>query len=185
MNLLETLLNAQGGQLVGQLAQNFGLNQSQAAAALQHLVPMLAGGVQNNLGQQGGLEALTAALQGGNHSRYLDDHTQLARPSTVDDGNAILGHLFGSKEVSNQVADHAATNTGISSGILKQMLPVVASMVMGAMAKRAVGGGARSNSQAGMGGGQPSALGGLLNTFLDSNIDGSIVDDVLGMLFKR
>lgn len=183
MNLLETLMNAQGGNLVGNLAQNFGLDQSQATAALQHLVPMLAGGVQKNMNQAGGLEAIAGTLQGGNHARCLDDQSALTQPSAVTDGNAILGQLFGSKEVSRQVADHAATNTGIDSGILKQMLPVVASMVMGAMQNHA-GGGALSNSQAGMGG-QSSGIGGLLNSFLDSNKNGSIVDDVLGMLLKR
>ncbi|MBI2802870.1 MAG: hypothetical protein HYX63_21790 [Gammaproteobacteria bacterium] len=34
-------------------------------------------------------------------------------------------------------------------------------------------------------GGQSTPIGGLLNSFLDSNKNGSIVDDVLGMLFKR
>ncbi len=184
MNLLQTLLEAQGGQLVGKLAQNFGLDQAQASAALQHLVPMLAGGVQRNANQAGGLDSIINALQSGNHEQYLDDHTQLTQPQAVDDGNAILGHIFGSKDVSRQVAAHAATNTGIDAGILKQMLPVVASMVMGAMKQHAVGGGL-TNSQAGMGGGAQSPLGGLLTSFLDSNKDGSVVDDVLGMFFKR
>ena len=184
MNLLQTLLEAQGGQLVGKLAQNFGLDQAQAGAALQQLVPMLAGGVQRNANQAGGLDSIINALQGGNHEQYLDNHTRLTQPQAVDDGNAILGHIFGSKEVSRQVAAHAATNTGIDAGILKQMLPVVASMVMGAMKQRAVGGGL-TNSQAGMGGGAQSPLGGLLTSFLDSNKDGSVVDDVLGMFFKR
>ena len=110
---------------------------------------MLAGGVQRNATQAGGLDSIISALQGGNHEQYLDDHTQLAQPQALDDGNAILGHIFGSKDVSRQVAAHAATNTGIDAGILKQRLPVVASMVMGALKQHAVGGGL-TNSQAGM-----------------------------------
>lgn len=145
---------------------------------------MLAGGVQRNATQAGGLDSIISALQGGNHEQYLDDHTQLAQPQALDDGNAILGHIFGSKDVSRQVAAHAATNTGIDAGILKQRLPVVASMVMGALKQHAVGGGL-TNSQAGMGGGAQSPLGGLLTSFLDSNKDGSVVDEVLGMFFKR
>jgi hypothetical protein len=183
MNLLQTLLEAQGGQMVGKLAQNFGLDQSQASAALQHLVPLLAGGVQRNMGQTGGLEALLGALKGGNHSRYLEDTSHIASPTTVTDGNAILGHLLGSKDVSRQVATHAATNTGIDASILKKMLPVVATMVMGAMNKQAAGGGL-SNMQPGASAAQ-SPLGGLLSSFLDANKDGSVVDDVLGMLLKR
>jgi hypothetical protein len=185
MNVLETILGAQGGQLVGKLAQNFGLDQSQASAALQHLVPMLAGGVQRSVGQQGGLESIFNALQGGNHDQYLDDHTQLGQQQAVDDGNSILGQIFGSKDVSRQVAAHAANNTGIDASVLTKMLPVVASVVMGAMKQRAGGAGGLSNLQAGLGGGGQSPLGGLLTSFLDHNRDGSVVDDVLGMLLKR
>ncbi|MSR14147.1 MAG: hypothetical protein EXR86_06185 [Gammaproteobacteria bacterium] len=67
------------------------------------------------------------------------------------------------------------------------MLPVIASMVMGAMTKQAAGAGL-SNLQREPGansGGAASPLGGLLTAFLDTNKDGSVVDDVLGMLFKR
>jgi hypothetical protein len=184
MDLLQTLLQAQGGQLVGQLARNFGLDQAQAGAALQQLVPLLAGGAKRNIGESGGLDGLLGALQTGDHSRYLEDPSHLGRASTVMDGNAILGHLLGSKEVSRQVADHTASNTGIDATVLKQMLPVVATMVMGAMSKYAAGGGL-VGQQIGGGSTQQSPLGGLLTTFLDTNKDGSVIDDVLGMLFKR
>lgn len=182
MNLLQTLLDAQGGQLVGKLAQNFGLDQAQASAALQQLVPVLAGGVKRNLGQTGGLEGLLGALQGGNHGRYLEDASHLDNDATVNDGNAILGHLLGSKDVSRQVATHVAGSTGIDSGILQQMLPIVASMVMGAMHKQTTGAGFSSVQPAAA---SQSPLGGLLTSFLDTNKDGSVVDDVLGMFFKR
>ena len=61
---------------------------------------------------------------------------------------------------------------------------MVASMVMGALKQHAVGGGL-TNSQAGMGGGAQSPLGGLLTSFLDSNKHGSVAGEVLGMFFKR
>ena len=85
---------------------------SQHSAALQQWVPMLAGGVQRNATQAGGFDSIISALQGGNHEQYLDDHTQLAQPQALDDGNAIPGHISGSKDVSREVAAHAATNTG-------------------------------------------------------------------------
>ncbi len=61
-------------------------------------------------------------------------------PGGVADGNGILGHLFGSKEVSRAVADHAAQATGIGQDILKQMLPALASMVMGGLFDQTAGG---------------------------------------------
>lgn len=201
-NLLQTLLDANGGQLVGQLARNFGLDEAQAGAALKQLVPAVAGGLRNNLGQAGGLEALLGALQNGQHARYVDQPDVLGQPDTVNDGNAILGHLFGSKDVSRQVAARAAQGAGLDASLLKKMLPVVAAMAMGAMNKQAAG--SAMNSGAGgvggagglgdllgglLGGGGGAraggGAGGLLGAMLDHDRDGSIVDDVLGMLLKR
>ena len=128
------------------------------------LVPALSAGVKRNAGQQTGLDGLIGALK---------------------KGNKILGHLFGSKDVSRQVAAHASEQTGVSSSILKKMLPVVATMVMGGLSKQ-------SNSSGGalaglLGGGNQQSGGGqsLLTSFLDADGDGSVADDLLGMLFKR
>lgn len=179
MNLLETLLQAQGGGLVQQMAQKFGLDESQAGSAISALLPALAGGLQNNISQPGGLDGLLGALTSGNHAKYIDDPSALANPEAVQDGNGILGHLLGSKDASRAVATQAAAQTGIGADILKGMLPMVATMVMGSLSKNA----ATSNLQAGAaapGGGMM----GMLSGFLDTNKDGSIADDVLGMAQK-
>jgi hypothetical protein len=52
-------------------------------------------------------------------------------------GNDVLSQLFGSKEISNAVAAQAAATSGVGQAILKQMLPVIASMVMGGLFKSA------------------------------------------------
>jgi Carboxypeptidase regulatory-like domain/Bacterial protein of unknown function (DUF937) len=61
------------------------------------------------------------------------DRLQIRSHRRVD---GILGHIFGSKDVSRQVASRASAQTGISESVLKGMLPVVAAMAMGAMSKR-------------------------------------------------
>lgn len=182
MSLLKTILEAQGGAAVGQLAKQFGLNSSQANSALAQLIPALSGGLKKNV-NQGGLGSLISALSKGNHQQYLDNPSQLANQDTTLDGNAILGHLFGSKEVSRQVAGRTANNTGIDSSILKKMLPVVATMLMGGLSKQSSAGanlaqmlGAKQN--------QSSGLEGLLTSFLDEDGDGSMVDDLLGKFLK-
>ena len=187
MNILEALMAAQGGGAVKQLGQQFGLGDDQASAALSALVPALAAGLAKNATRDGGLEGLTKALAGGRHGSYLDDLGSLTRPETVADGNGILGHILGSKDVSRQVAAQAAASSGVGPDILKQMLPVVAAMVMGAMAKRATGapaglpGGLGANLGAGGAGG---GLLDMLTPMLDRDRDGSVVDDVTGMLGK-
>jgi hypothetical protein len=188
MNLLESLMAAQGGDAVSQLGRQFGLGDEQAGAALSALVPALAAGLARNATRDGGLEGLTAALSGGRHAGYLDDLGSLTRAETVADGNGILGHILGSKDMSRQVAAQAAASSGLTPDLLKQMLPVVAAMVMGAMAKQASGRGAAAGLPGGLGANLGGASGGglldMLAPMLDKDRDGSVADDVAGMLGK-
>jgi hypothetical protein len=177
MNILEAMLAAQGGGAARQLGQQFGLNESQVSSAVSALVPALAAGFQRNMATPQGLESLAAALGGGQHQRYVDDPNVLGLHETTADGNGILGHVFGSKDVSREVATRAAAQTGISEGVLKSMLPVVAAMMMGTMSRQSQAG----QPQAGPGAGGGSLLG-MLAPMLDANGNGSMVDDVIGML---
>ncbi len=173
MNILESLLNAQGGgmqqQLGQQLGQQFGLNASQTQAALGALLPVLAGAVNQNARAPGGLEGLLGALGTGQHGRYIEQPDLLGQPQSVQDGNGILGHLLGGKEVSRELASRASAQSGIGADILRKMLPVLATVVMGGLAKQMSGGGAAMggspggglNSGAGGGAGGLSGLGGL------------------------
>ena len=97
MDMLESILNAQGGGATRQLGKQFGLDDSQVSSASSVLVPALAAGFQRNMSSPQGLEGLTSALGGGQHQRYLDDGSALSRGETIADGNGILGHVFGSK----------------------------------------------------------------------------------------
>ena len=72
----------------------------------------------------------------------------LELPETVDDGNGILSHVFGNKNVSRQVASRAAGRTGIGADLLKRMLPMVATLVMGTLARRTSGAAASRRPQA-------------------------------------
>jgi hypothetical protein len=182
MDLLETLLKAQSGGALNQLASQFGLREDQAASAVQNLVPALAGGLQRNI-SQGGLESLLGALTKGQHQRYLDDPSTLGSESTREEGNGILGHILGSKDVSRQVAARASANTGINESILKKMLPVVAAMAMGAMSKQTAGAGSRIPSPGAASGAGGNILG-MLSPLLDKNRDGSVADDILGSVSK-
>ena len=178
MSILNAILGAQDGQTVGALSQQFGLSQDQTVSALGALLPALAGGLQRNVSNQGGLEQLMSALTTGQHGRYLDDAGRLGSVDTVSDGNAILGHILGSRDVSRVVATNASSATGIGPEVLKKMLPVVATLAMGALAKQAAS--------------QPSQFGraqmtdniSSLTGFLDINRDGSVADDVLGFVGK-
>ena len=178
MNILDAIVGAQGGSGVQELGRQFGLNDSQVSSALSALVPALAAGFQQNMSSPQGLDGLLSALSGGQHGQYVDDPSVLGRADTMSDGNGILGHIFGSKDVSRQVATRAAAQTGIGASVLKGMLPVVAAMMMGAMSKGLTSPAAPPMTSPAAGG----SLLGMLTPMLDTNRDGSIVDDVMGML---
>ncbi len=196
MNLLDIMLSGQSGAQVQQLARNFGIGEDQAQSALAQLVPALAQGLSRNAGTQAGLESLMRALQEGDHQRYVEQPEVLAEPTTIDEGNGILGHLFRTKEVSRAVASQASMDTGIRVDVIKQMLPVVASMVMGSLSKQASSGGlfGEGGSSSGMVDMLGSLLGGLgssgggmadiLGSLLDADNDGSVADDLLGIAGK-
>lgn len=183
MNLLETLLAAQGGDGLRQMSARFGLDTDQTQSAIDALLPMLAGAVSRNASTPDGLEGLLGALGSGRHQRYVDEPSALDDPETVQDGNAILGHMFGSKEVSREVAARASAQTGIGADILKQMLPLLAALLMGGLSKGASGGGlgAAQGSGGGMFG-APDANGGALGGGLGGAMGGGLGDVLGGVL---
>ena len=137
--------------------------------------------MQNNLKQENGVEDLLGALAKGRHQRYIEQPDAVPAQQVTEDGNAILGHLFGSKDVSRRVASQAAAQTGLDSALLKKMLPVIAALVMGSVSKQ-VGAQKLPGELAGMAGG--AGIGGLLTQFLDADKDGSVLDDLMGMARK-
>lgn len=164
MDLIELLSRAQGGTMRSAGAQ-FGLDEEQTRMAFDALAPVVASGLRRNAKSGDGVVALVEALNRGGHGRYLDDDDAVQFDNARDEGNAILGHVFGSPDVSRGVAMQAAQATGIGGDILKKMLPVIAGMVMAGLAKSMFGGkGAPTAS------GQETQGGGL----------GDILGDVLG-----
>jgi hypothetical protein len=172
MDILDVILNAQNGGAVRQLGDQFGLKPEQTQSVLSAVMPAVASGLQKNMSSEDGLNSLVSALSGGNHQRYLENPASLTDPAATQDGNGILGHLFGSKDVSRQVAQRASQQTGVDSSTLKRMLPLIAAMAMGGL----------SRQTAASGTGQPSGAGlmAMLAPMLDQNRDGSMLDDVLG-----
>jgi hypothetical protein len=172
MNLLEMIMSAQGGASAQQAGAQLGLSQEQSQGAIAALLPAISSALKQNTANPEGLAGLLGALQKGQHDQYLDNPQAVAQPQAVSEGNAILGHLFGSKDVSRAVAGHAAQQTGMDASILKKMLPMVAAMAMGSLSKQtrqpsmAQGLAGLALNQV-MGGGQKGGLlGGILGSVL-------------------
>ena len=175
MNITDLLFDKSNEKAVSEFADNFGVSNSQAKDAISELAESLSVGLGSNTSDIKGLDRLMDALESGNHSRYIDQPSILGKEETTKDGNDILGHIFGNKDVSRHVAKKASKKTGLGVSLLKKMLPVVATMVMGSLGKKMMGGG-RAVSR--------KESGGLLTQLFDRDKDGSMIDDVLGMAFK-
>jgi len=184
-----------GDNAVGAMAAKVGLSPEQTQSAMAALMPALAGGMTRQVAVDGG-ESLNVAAA----TAAGADHTSDAG---VQQGTSLLGSLFGSGDVTNAVTARAAAATGIDQGTIASLLPMVATLAAGALAHGAAAGvnqpAAGDSGIGGMlggvlgkltGGGAPGAggtTGGAAATLLgmlDRNKDGSVMDDIMGMVGK-
>ena len=180
---------------IGAIAQQLGVNEQMAEIGAAALLPSILGGFKKTAqAQPSGLEGL-GGLLGQLGGGGLFDSVVAPEPTPVDQGNDILGQIFGSKDVSRNVAGHAATQTGIDPSLLKKMLPILAMLVAGYMAKQSGGGAQTGEASGGLGGLLGGLLGGGsqaagsagaggLGSLLDMNGDGNPLDDIIGMAGK-
>lgn len=131
--LMEMMMQGANGQMVDQMARQYDLSRDQTIAAMEALMPAFSQGLKRNASDPFGFLQFLDALSGGRHSSYYDNPAQAFGPSGLAEGNAILGHLFGSKEVSRAVAAQAAQMTGLSQSILKSMLSSLAPIILGGL----------------------------------------------------
>ena len=184
---------ALGSDGVAAIASQLGIDQQTAAAGAAALLPALMGGFKQQAQSAGGLDGLAGMLGG--------LMGQQAAP--VQQGNDVLGQIFGSKDVSRAVATNASGASGISPDLLKKMLPIVAMLAASYFARRnapAAAAPAEGGMAGGLGGLLGSVLGGLggqapaagaagglggLASMLDLDGDGNPLDDIMGMVTGR
>lgn len=173
MNLLDLLDSVGGQQSLGNIASSLGLDSSSTNNLVGALAPALMGALKKQTSSQDGLDGFRNALQSGKHQAYLDNPETMSAPETVQDGNNILGHILGSKDVSRNVAAQASQATGIDSSLIKKALPLIASLAMGAMSKSSNAGQSLESS-----GSASDLFGSLMGG------DGIDMDDVLNLAKK-
>lgn len=195
------ILAQMGG--IQSMARELGVNENQAASGANALIPAILGGFKKQAQSQPagleGLGGLLGQLGGGN---LLDDVLS-PQPTNVDRGNAVLGQIFGSKDISRAVAQNAAPQSGLEPSVLKKMLPMLAMLVAGYMAKQRSTAAAAAQAAPTTGGGLGGMLGGLfggktagasgaapeaaapgLTSMLGLDRDDNPLDDILGMVGK-
>lgn len=139
LSLYDMMMQAQNGKAMEAMAKQFGLAQEQAVKAMAALMPAFSEGFKRNAATPYDFAAFMQALTSGEHAKYFEDLSKAFTPQGLAEGNGILGHIFGSKEVSRAIAAQAEQMTGIGQEIYKQMLPVMASTLMGGLFKQSLG----------------------------------------------
>ena len=140
MELFDIVRQAQGGNAIANMARAFNLTPAQADAAVRTLMPELACGIERNTLSRGGVADLVAALGDGRKIQNLQNPTMFGDPNVAADGNAVLGHILGTKDASRAAAQRASLSSGLGEGLLKMLLPYIAQMLMGALASKTQGG---------------------------------------------
>ena len=191
--LTDDLASQLQGAPVQQVAQQLGIDPSQASSAVNTALPLLMGALGRNASQPQGAQALFGALQ--------NDHAGLDIGSVLGSvlggggqGGEILGHIFDGNQERAQAGLGQAT--GLGSGQAGQLLKILAPIVMAYLAKRMFqqrqDGGAVTNTGASPAGdaspdvlsgilgqehkaiSQQGGAGGLLGSILDQDGDGKL-----------
>ena len=170
------------------ISRELGVSESEAATGAAALLPAILGGFRKQAPaadpNAGGMADMLRQLGG----ESLLDNVLSEHPTDVTRGNDVLGSIFGSKDVSRAVAQHASSQSGLDPAILRKMLPLLAMVVTGLMAKQRAGSASPEGGSGGLGGlggllggllGGGRGSGGGLGSMLDADGDGNPLDDIL------
>ncbi len=191
--LLELINSPMGKQLISGVAGQTGQSENKTADVLAMAMPLLMGAMKKNASTPGGAQGLMSALSSKHDGSILDNLGGLfgggVDQSVMDDGAGILGHVFGSKQP--QVENALSSKSGIDAGSVAQILKIAAPILLGFLGKQTKqqnvsSPDALSGLLGGLMGGNETAnkQQSLIESFLDSDGDGSVIDDLAGMVLS-
>jgi hypothetical protein len=186
MSILDTLQHRLGGDAVSRISTQLGTDPSTTQAAIAAALPMLVGALARNAQDPDKAGALASAL-GRHDGSVLDDVLGHLGRGDLADGAGILGHVFGGRQETVQTGLGRAA--GLDPSKAGMLLSILAPLVMGALGKAQREKGLDTGGLAGMLGKEqqratdaaPGVMG-MLTSLLDRDHDGSVVDDIGGML---
>lgn len=185
-----------------QLAQQFGLGDSEVENVLDRTIPEISRNIKENASTEDGLSSFLNALQDHKDAPVDEMLTDVNKVDT-NDGEKILAHIFGNRK--QNVEQEVSQKQGISSAAVGGLMKYLAPLLMGIIAKQLTSRKPQTqtqqndpyqtDNQAGSGASGKSILDSILGTdspvtkkagsMFDKNGDGSFLDDLLGGLFKK
>ena len=189
MSLLQLLQQQLGGQTVNQISQKIGADPGTTSNAIDAALPLLLSAVARNAGNRDQAQSLAQAVAKDHDGSILDDVPSFINQAESGPGAGILRHVLGGRQQTVQTGLSQAT--GLDAGKIAQLLTMLAPLVMGALGR------AKRENQLDDNGlstlltsedqrlkeSAPGVMG-ALGRFLDQDNDGSVMDDVGGMLGK-
>ena len=188
--ILDLLNSDLGKTIVNGVAGQTGQDTNKTSSVLTMALPVLMQAMKQNASTPQGAEGLMGALNSKHDGSILDNLDGLfgggVDSNVLDDGGKIIDHVLGNKQ--QNVENAIGQKSGLDAGSVAQILKVAAPILMGVLGKQSKQQNVNSSS------GLESLLGGLLNSnspqqeqsflesILDANSDGSMIDDVAGMV---
>lgn len=169
MNIADLIGGSIGNTVISSVAQKLGIEPSKAKWVVSAAVPLIVAALNYNAKNKGQAANINSAID--NHAGgLLGTLGGLFSGGVQDDGNKILGHVFGKN--TGMVTDNLSQQSGLSSNQVGTILSVLAPVVMGAL-------GQEKQSSAN-GGGIGDLIGGLLGGASQSNAGGGLLGSLLG-----
>jgi hypothetical protein len=189
MSLLEMLQERLGSQAVDQIGRKIGADSGTTGNAIDAALPVLLSAIARNSANPAQAQSLHTAVAQDHDGSVLDDVPGYLNQAENGPGAAILRHVLGGKQQTVQTGLSQAT--GLDAGKAGQLLTMLAPLVMGALGRtqqeRGLDPGGLSTLLVGeqehLKQSAPGVMG-ALSRFLDRDGDGSVMDDVGGMLGK-
>jgi hypothetical protein len=190
------LLNSDlGKQIIGGVSNEVGEDQNKTASVLSMALPMLMGAMKRNANSPEGAEGLSNALDKKHDGSILDNLGSFfgggVDQEAKDDGDGILGHVLGNSRQNVETA--ISKKSGMDASSIGNILKVAAPIVMGMLGKQKRQQNVQSSSGIGdllgglLGGGgaaqQAPQQQSFIESILDGDNDGSVLDDIAGMFF--
>ena len=187
--ILDLLNSAVGKSLVHGASGQTGQSKSKTSNLLTMALPMLMQAMKRNANSDEGASGIMGALKKHDGS-ILDNVGDLFSGNNADsvskDGGKILGHVLGNRQENIQNA--LSQKSGIDAGSVSQILKMASPIVMGVLGKQ------QRQNKVDSPGGIEGLLGGFLGnnavdkdqnfleSILDADGDGSVIDDISGMV---
>ena len=130
--LLQTLIPLLAGDTLGGISEQLGVDKNKTQQAITVALPLLIGALNRNASTSDGAQALTGALQRDHDGSILEDLLgNLSKKKTVDDGSAILGHVFGDKR--SGLEQNISRTSGLDPETTGKLLSMLAPVVLGVL----------------------------------------------------